>query len=98
MAELRYGALALPNGKKRDFLIICCERVENETFAGRVLPFDKRAAHRFAEIRAARRALDQALPIMDAMIAAIALAMTLATRNLRDFEGLGVPLVDPFTA
>jgi len=24
--------------------------------------------------------------------------MTLATRNLRDFEGLGVPLVDPFTA
>ncbi len=32
------------------------------------------------------------------MIAAIALAMTLATRNLRDFEGLGVPLVDPFTA
>jgi len=66
LAELRYGALALPNGKKRDFLIICCERVENETFAGRVLPFDKRAAHRFAEIRAARRALDQALPIMDA--------------------------------
>ena len=45
-------------------------------------------------------ALDQALPIMDAMIAAIALAhaMTLATRNVRDFEGLGVPLVDPFTA
>jgi len=32
------------------------------------------------------------------MIAAIALAhaMTLATRNVRDFEGLGVPLVDPF--
>lgn len=33
------------------------------------------------------------------MIAAIALAhaMTLATRNVRDFEGLGVPLVDPFS-
>jgi hypothetical protein len=33
------------------------------------------------------------------MIAAIALAhaMTLATRNVHDFEGLGVPLVDPFS-
>jgi predicted nucleic acid-binding protein len=34
------------------------------------------------------------------MIAAIALThdMTLATRNVRDFEGLGVRLVDPFEA
>jgi hypothetical protein len=39
------------------------------------------------------------MSVMDAMIAAIALAhaMTLATRNVRDFEGLGVPLVDPFS-
>jgi predicted nucleic acid-binding protein len=40
------------------------------------------------------------MSVMDAMIASIAAAhaMTLATRNIRDFEGLGVPLVDPFTA
>ena len=40
------------------------------------------------------------MSVMDAMIAAIAAAhaMTLATRNVRGFEGLGVPLVDPFTA
>jgi predicted nucleic acid-binding protein len=99
LAELRFGALALPNGKKRDFLITCCERIENETFVGRVLPFDNRAAHCFAELRALKRSRGQAIPIMDAMIAAIALAhaMTLATRNVRDFEGLGVPLVDPFS-
>ncbi len=99
LAELRFGAVALPNGKKRDFLLACCDRVENETFLGRVLPFESHAAHRFAEIRAARRLLGQTVPIMDAMIAAIAIAhaMTLATRNVRDFEGLGVPLVDPFS-
>jgi toxin FitB len=99
LAELRFGALALPNGKKRDFLIACCERIENETFVRRVLPFDNRAAHCFAQLRALKRSRGQTVPIMDAMIAAIALAhaMTLGTRNVRDFEGLGVPLVDPFS-
>jgi len=100
LAELRYGALAVPKGKKQDFLISVCERIECETFAGRVLPFDALAAHRFAELRAQKRLQGKVAPIMDAMIAAIALAhaMTLATRNVKDFEGLGVPLVDPFAA
>ncbi len=96
LAELRFGALALPNGKKRDFLIACRERIENETFVRRVLPFDNRAAHCFAELRALKRSRGQAVPSTDAAIA-LAHAMTLATRNVRDFEGLGVPLVDPFS-
>ena len=82
----------------QDILARACERVEHETFAGAYLPFDHRAAHRFAELRA-KRATGKRSSVMDAMIAAIALAhaMTLATRNVRDFEGLGVPLVDPFS-
>jgi hypothetical protein len=80
-------------------MLVACERLEAETFAGRILPFDHRAAHCYAELRATRRSTGKPMSVMDAMIAAIALAhaMTLATRNVRDFEGLGVPLVDPFS-
>ena len=99
IAEIRYGIAQLPDGKRKDNMLVACERLEAETFAGRILPFDHRAAHCYAELRATRRNTGKPMSVMDAMIAAIALAhaMTLATRNVRDFEGLGVPLVDPFS-
>jgi hypothetical protein len=99
VAEIRYGVAQLPDGKRKDNLLVACERLEAETFAGRTLAFDRRAAHGYAELRAKRRGIGKPISVMDAMIAAIALAhaMTLATRNVGDFEGLGVPLVDPFS-
>ncbi len=38
------------------------------------------------------------LPVIDALLAATAfeLGLTLATRNTKDFEGLGISTVDPF--
>jgi predicted nucleic acid-binding protein len=49
-------------------------------------------------LRAARRKAGKPINAMDALIAAIAVAnaMTLATRNISDFQGLGLPLVNPF--
>jgi len=40
------------------------------------------------------------LSSMDGLIAATAIAqeLTLATRNTKDFEGLGIELFDPWTA
>jgi hypothetical protein len=96
IAEIRYGIAQLPDGKRKDNMLVACERLEAETFAGRILPFDHRAAHCYAELRATRRSTGKPMSVMDAMIA-LAHAMTLATRNVRDFEGLGVPLVDPFS-
>lgn len=62
-------------------------------FAGRVLPFDLAAARVLANYPVPDHA-----PLDDALIAAIAQAagMTVATRNTRHFEPLGVPLVDPW--
>ena len=62
-------------------------------FAGRVLPFDLAAARILAGYRVPEHA-----PPDDALIAATAAAvgMTVATRNLRHFEPLGVPCVDPW--
>ena len=62
-------------------------------FAGRVLPFDLPAARILATYRVPEHArLD------DALIAAIAQAeeMTVATRNTRHFEPLGVQCLNPW--
>lgn len=63
-------------------------------FAGRVLPFDLAAARVLATYPVPDRA-----PLDDALIAAIAQStgMTVATRNARHFEPLGVRYVDPWT-
>jgi len=62
-------------------------------FAGRVLPFDLPAAQILATYRVPEHA-----PFDDALIAAIAQAeeMTVATRNTRHFEPLGVPCLNPW--
>jgi predicted nucleic acid-binding protein len=88
----------LAQGRKKDLLLKAYVFLEEEMFAGRILVFDQRAAHHFSRLRARRRAAGKPLRTMDGMIAAIASAhsMTLATRNIADFEGLDIPLVDPF--
>jgi len=62
-------------------------------FSGRVLPFDLPAARVLATYRVPEHA-----PLDDALIAAVAQAadMTIASRNARHFEPLGVRWVDPW--
>jgi predicted nucleic acid-binding protein len=63
------------------------------TFANRVLPFDLSAARILAAYRVPEHA-----PFDDALVAAIAQAaeMTVATRNSKHFEPLGVPCLNPW--
>jgi predicted nucleic acid-binding protein len=67
-------------------------------FAGRILPFDSDAAAAFAEISADRRRAGRPISQFDAQIAAIARSRgaAVATRNIRDFEGCGIALIDPW--
>lgn len=62
-------------------------------FDGRVLPFDLPAARVLATYRVPEHG-----PLDDALIAAIAQAadMTIATRNIRHFEPLGVACLNPW--
>lgn len=62
-------------------------------FTGRVLAFDLPAARVLASYRVPEHA-----PLDDALVAAIAqaAAMTVATRNTRHFEPLGVACVNPW--
>jgi len=62
-------------------------------FSGRILPLDEAAA-----VQAAQWHVPNPKPINDAYIAATAFTrrMTLVTRNIKDFEGMGVALVNPW--
>ena len=98
-AELRTGAAFLPEGKRRDLLIAGIDAMIADDFAGRVLPFDSAAAKDYAAIAASRRAAGRPIVQADCQIAAIARTSgaAVATRNVRDFEGCGIEVVNPWS-
>ena len=99
-AEVRTGIALLPEGRRRRGLAEACERAFGSLFAGRVLPFDSDAARTYSEIAAARRVLGRPVSHADCQIAAIARSrgMAVATRNVRDFEDMGIDIFNPWDA
>ncbi len=97
VGELLGGVRMLPRGRRRTDLLAAVEAAL-EARAGRILGYDAAAARIFAELRESAREAGQALTVEDGMIAAICRqhGVALATRNLRDFEGLGIELIDPW--
>ena len=98
-AELRYGAALLPAGRRRQTLLTDIDDMLREAFGERVLPFDREAAREYADIAASRRSAGRPVAPADCQIAAIARSrnLTVATRNVRDFENIGVEIIDPWT-
>ena len=99
-AELRYGVMLLPEGRRRADLMTALEAMLAEDFAARILPFDSAAAVAFAFIAASRRQAGKPISQFDAQIAAIAQSRgaVLATRNVADFAECGVEIINPWTA
>jgi len=97
-AEILFGLALLAPGQRRAAFEQAVEAMFAEDFAGRVLPFDRAAAAAFAEIAAVRRLAGRPISQADAQIAAIARSRgaAVATRNVKDFEGCGVVVVDPW--
>ncbi len=98
LAELSYGIERLQAGTRRSFLEEWLVRLENEGFRNRLLTFDLRAAHEFGKILHLRTTKGRPIKTMDAIIASIAKAegAAVATRDVADFAGLGLELVNPF--
>ena len=99
-AEILYGIAVLDSGRRRDDLHAAATAMFAEDFAGRIIGFDVEAPPIYAAIAAERRRLGRPISQFDAQIAAIARSRgaALATRNVRDFEGCDVDLIDPWNA
>ncbi|WP_242128641.1 type II toxin-antitoxin system VapC family toxin [Sphingobium sp. Sx8-8] len=99
MAETRFGIMALPAGKRRDFLEAALERTE-QLYAGRILSFDQDAARHYAELATLAHSKGKGLRAPDAYIAAIAAAngFVIATRDVSPFEAAGLSVINPWTS
>ncbi|MFY9973836.1 MAG: type II toxin-antitoxin system VapC family toxin [Chromatiaceae bacterium] len=97
-AELRYGVATMAKGKRSRLLSDAVDGMLREDFRDRILPFDSAAAKQYAGIGAERRAAGRPISQFDCQIAAIARAhgAAIATRNIGDFEGCGVQVIDPW--
>ncbi len=98
IAELRFGAQSLPNGKRRDTLNAQITAMLKKQLIGTVLPFGQEEAEMYGALAADLRRQGIAIGMGDKMISAITLLQdaTLATRNTKDFLPCGVKVVDPF--
>ncbi|MBC7604987.1 MAG: type II toxin-antitoxin system VapC family toxin [Ramlibacter sp.] len=97
-AEMLYGARQLPTGKRQQQLLSSVSAMFDEDFGERVLPFDSDAADVYARIAAERKQAGKPISQFDAQIAAITFANggALATRNVVDFKGCGIEVVNPW--
>ncbi len=98
--EIRVGLEILAPSRRRQSLEDAFTRALEEAFDGRVVPFDESAAQAAGRIAAARRKVGRSLEVRDVQIAGIAIARKakIATRNIRHFEGLGIDLINPWSA
>jgi hypothetical protein len=98
LTEIRFGIERLEPGRRRARLDRWLREDLPERFEGRIAPVDEAVADACGLLLARARKAGRGLGAMDALIAATCLAgdLVLATRNLADFEELGVELFAPF--
>ncbi len=99
-AEMVAGVYKMPEGRRRSQLSDLVENKTRHAFEGRILDFDMRATAAFGPISANAFAAGNPIAFADCAIAAIATAhgYILATRNVRDFIGTGIEIINPCPA
>lgn len=97
--ELEYGIAILSEGRRRARLRNAVSRFL-EDYHDRIAPIDRRCSEIAASLRARARENGQTLHIPDALIAGTAVVrdLTLVTRNVRDFAGLDIDIINPWEA
>jgi predicted nucleic acid-binding protein len=97
-AEILYGLMLLPRGRRRSALEHAAAAMFAEDFGDRILGFDSNAAPGYAQIASDRRGTGRPISHFDAQIAAIARFMgaAIATRDTADLDGCSATVVDPW--
>ncbi|KAF0186632.1 MAG: type II toxin-antitoxin system VapC family toxin [Hyphomonadaceae bacterium] len=97
--EITYGAERAPDPARQARLVAWAAEIRSQ-FGGRIVDIDAEVAETAGRLRAAADAQGSPADIVDALIAACALARgaAIVTRNVRDFVPFGLTVVDPWAA
>ena len=95
LGEIRKGIEGVADAAFRRILTDWLEVELPNYFVGRLLDIDAQVADRWGRVQACA---GRTLPTIDGLLAASALQHNLAlvTRNVKDFAGLGVQIVNPW--
>lgn len=98
LGEIRKGAAILPQSKRRTHLESWLELDLQIRFSGRILGIDNAVADRWGWLTAQAERKGRPLAAVDGLLAATALhhRVTIVTRNVRDFAGTEVPIMNPW--
>lgn len=99
-AEIFHGIMLLPAGRRRIAFEAAAEAMFDQDLHGRILAFGSDAARPYARIATERRRAGRPISQFDAQIAAIArtAGAAVATRNVADYDGCGVRVINPWEA
>ncbi|WP_439494344.1 type II toxin-antitoxin system VapC family toxin [Bosea sp. (in: a-proteobacteria)] len=95
--ELEYGIHCAADAERRAKLQAYALSLRQQ-FAGRIIDVDLQLAETAGRLRAFERSTGRVLAELDALIAATAMVKgyILVTRNIKDFETLSIPLLNPW--
>lgn len=99
LLEIRIGLHLMPPGRRRDGLTSGFEALLDGPFRERVLPFDVPAAEAAAKVAAFQQRRGLNIEVGDHQIAGVVISReaSLATRNIKDFNGLDIRIINPWT-
>lgn len=97
MQELEFGAQRMPAGTRRRSVDDAIEGLIR-SFEGCFVPLSLESARMTGAVLAARLAAGRPISMADAQIAGTALVhgAAIVTRNVKDFDGLGIELINPW--
>ena len=99
LAEIRQGIELCDPGKRRAALEEWLEQDLRRSFHARLLPVTQTVADRWAVLSARMQRRGTPLATIDGLIAATALlehGLIMTTRNVKDFAGLGIEILNPW--
>jgi len=100
IGEIQHGIEKLADGKRKESLTKWLEEDLMTRFKGRILDIDVNVMMQWGRIVAGLERIGKPMPVMDSIIAAVAIEhdLHLVTRNVKDFENLDLHIVNPWVS
>jgi predicted nucleic acid-binding protein len=98
LGEIRKGVAGLPRADLKRSWKPGWNWISNRVFSGRILPIDRFIADRWGLLSTEAKRRGKSLSAIEGLLAATALHhnLTIVSRNVDDFSGTQVPILNPW--